>query len=217
MGMTMDDTATASDPRSIRIAPYSGRAIKVSAGDFIRISDPKGQQVSDLWAFVVGDGLDWLSTSQTRDINESLFPAVGQSFYSDKGHPLLTLVEDASPGPHDMLFPACNSALFERAGLPDHPNCRDNLLLAMREEGISLPFVPDPVDFFQNSLPSADGKLDVFASINPPGGFVVLRAECDLLLVVTACSVDFHPTNGDRCTEIDVTVSPGHAQKEVRR
>lgn len=213
----MDDTATASDPRSIRIAPYSGRAIKVSAGDFIRITDPKGQEVSDLWAFLVGDGLDWLSTSQTRDINESLFPTVGQSFYSDMGHPLLTLVEDASPGPHDMLFPACNSALFERAGLPDHPSCRDNLLLAMRKEGISLPFVPDPVDFFQNSLPSADGKLDVFASINPPGGFVVLRAECDLLLVVTACSVDFHPTNGDRCTEIDVTVSPGHTQKEVRR
>lgn len=104
-------------------------------------------------------------------------------------------------------FPACNSALFERAGLPGHPNCRDNLLLAMQAKGISLPFVPDPVDFFQNSLPSADGKLDVLASINPPGGFVVLRAECDLLLVATACSVDFHPTNGDRCTEIDVTVS----------
>ncbi len=203
----MDEKSEPSDHSSVRIAPYSGQAIRVSAGEFIRIIDPKGQQVSDLWAFVVGDTLDWLSTSQTRDINESLFPAVGESFYSDKGRPLLTLVENGSPGPHDMLFPACNAALFERAGLPGHANCRDNLLKAMQEENISLPFVPDPVDFFQNSLPSPDGKLDVFASINPPGGFVVLRTECDLLLVITACSVDFHPTNGDCCTEIDVSVS----------
>lgn len=194
------------------IPPYSGRSIRISAGQFISITDPQGQQVSDLWAFVIGDTLDWLSTSQTRDINESLFPAVGQSFYSDKGRPLLTLVEDGSPGPHDMLFPACNSGLFERVGLPGHPNCRDNLLRAMQEQGISLAFVPDPVDFFQNSLPSADGRLEVSASVNPPGGFVVLRAECDLLLVVTACSVDFHPTNGDRCTEIAVAVSAHHSQ-----
>lgn len=39
---------------------------------------------------------------------------------------------------------------------------------------------------------------------DPPGGNVVLRAEADLFVVVTACSVGFHPTNGDRCTGINV-------------
>ncbi|MGO4835558.1 hypothetical protein AB4144_25240, partial [Rhizobiaceae sp. 2RAB30] len=52
-----------------------------------------------------------------------------------------------------------------------------------------------------------DGRLDVFASINPPGGYVVLEALQDLTVVVTACSVDHHPTNGDRCTEIEIAVS----------
>ena len=47
----------------------------------------------------------------------------------------------------------------------------------------------------------------MLASINPPGGYVVLRAEQELLLVVTACSVDFHPTNGGVCTEIEVEVT----------
>ena len=37
----------------------------------------------------------------------------------------------------------------------------------------------------------------VEASINKPGGYVTLRAEQGLLLVVTTCSVDHHPTNGD--------------------
>jgi uncharacterized protein YcgI (DUF1989 family) len=189
------------------IPPQSGRAIRVNQGDLIRVIDPHGQQVADLWAFVEGAPFDWLSTSQTRDITERMFPAIGESFYSDCGSALLTLVADDSPGPHDMLFPACNAPLFERAGFPNHPNCRDNLLSALAGEGITLAAVPDPVDLFQNSSPQPDGRLDVLPSINPPGGSITLRAEIDLLLVVTACSVDFHPTNGDICTEIQVEVS----------
>jgi len=193
----------------ILVPPQSGRAFRVAQGDLVRIIDPKGQQVADLWAFATGAKLDWLSTSQTRDINECLFPAIGQHFYSANGVPMLTLMENGSPGPHDMLFPACNPALYERAGFPGHPNCQDNLLNALAGEGIDLPFVPDPVDFFQNSLPEPDGHLDVYASINPPGGYVTLRAERDLLLVVTACSVDYYPTNGGVCTEIEVEISAG--------
>jgi uncharacterized protein len=195
----------------IIIAPQSGESFSVRRGDTIRVIDPQGQQVADLWAFVIDNTSvrDWLSTSNTRDITERLFPRVGQSFYGTRGEALLTLIEDASPGPHDMLFPACNRWLYERAGLPDHPSCQDNLLKALGAVGIALPAVPDPVDFFQNSLPEPDGRLDVYASINPPEGYVALRAERDLLLVVTACSVDFHPTNGDRCTEIVVEVTKG--------
>jgi uncharacterized protein YcgI (DUF1989 family) len=189
------------------IPPQSGRAFRVKRGDRIRIIDVKGQQVADLFAFSTEGGLDWLSTSQTRDIAERLFPEIGGIFYSAKAVPMLTFVENGSPGPHDMLFPACDAGLYERAGLPGHPNCRDNLMKALRGEGIELPFAPDPVDFFQNSLPQQDGRLDVLASVNPPGGYVILQAERDLLLVITACSVDFHPTNGGVCTEIEVEIT----------
>jgi uncharacterized protein YcgI (DUF1989 family) len=189
------------------IPPQSGRAFRVKRGDRIRIIDVKGQQVADLFAFSTEGGLDWLSTSQTRDIAERLFPEIGGIFYSAKAVPMLTFLENGSPGPHDMLFPACDAGLYERAGLPGHPNCRDNLMKALRGEGIELPFAPDPVDFFQNSLPQQDGRLDVLASVNPPGGYVILQAERDLLLVITACSVDFHPTNGGVCTEIEVEIT----------
>jgi len=194
--------------RRIHVPPQSGRAFRVGRGERIRVIDPKGQQVADLWAFDTADELDWLSTSQTRDIVERLFPRPGDGFYSYRGRLLLTLVEDASPGPHDMLYPACDAALYERAGFPGHPNCRDNLLAALAGEGIALPWVPDPIDLFQNSPPQPDGRLDVLPSLNPPGGSVTLRAERDLLLVVTACSVDYHPTNGGICTEIEVEIAP---------
>ena len=197
------------EPDRIVVPPQSGRAIRVKRGDRVRIIDLRGQQVSDVWAFSTDGKLDWLSTSQTRDITERLFPKPGDHFYSAAGKIMLTLIEDASPGPHDMLYPACDSALYERAGLPNHPNCRDNLMKALSTEGIEFPFAPDPVDLFQNSLPQPDGTLVVEASINPPGGYVTLRAEQDLLLVVTACSVDHHPTNGGVCTEIEVEITPG--------
>lgn len=194
-------------PRTV-IPPQSGAAFRVSKDYHLRVVDPKGAQVADLWAFSTDGDLDWLSTSQTRDINERLFPAVGEGFYGMSGEKLLTLVEDASPGPHDMLFPACNAALYRRAGFDKHLNCADNMRKALAEAGVSFPFTPDPVDLFQNSLPGADGALVVAPSINPPGGSVTLRAERDLLVVVTACAVDHHPTNGGACTEIEVEVLP---------
>nr|WP_245558749.1 DUF1989 domain-containing protein [Kushneria aurantia] len=73
--------------------------------------------MADLWAFAVdGETLDWLSVSQTRDMTERLFPRVGEHFYSERAYSLLTLIEDNSSCPHDMLFPACNRLLYERAG-----------------------------------------------------------------------------------------------------
>ncbi len=110
------------NPYPAVIPPPSERSFRVSRGDLIRIVDLKGQQVADPWAFATEPELEWLSTSQTRDITERLFPAVGDCFYGQSAEPMLTLVEDGSPGPHDMLFPACDRALYERAGLPGHPN-----------------------------------------------------------------------------------------------
>ena len=48
-------------PHRVTIAPQSGQAIRVKRGDTIRIIDPKGQQVADLWAFALdGPKLEWL-------------------------------------------------------------------------------------------------------------------------------------------------------------
>ncbi len=196
--------------RTINIAPQAGGSLRVRKGEHVRAIDPEGQQVADLWAFAwFENNIDWLSTSQTRDMTERLFPQVGESFYSTQAIRLLTLVENNSPCPHDMLFPACSRGLFERAGFPRHPNCHDNLLAALQAADVEMPIVPDPVNLFQRSEPQRDGRLEVLASNNPPGGNVLMRAEVDLLIVVTACSVDYHPTNGERCTGIVLEVMPG--------
>jgi uncharacterized protein YcgI (DUF1989 family) len=151
-----DEKSRMIDLRKFVIAAQTGRSFQVARGEYIRVIDPEGQQVADLWALTTDGEIDWLSTSQTRDITERLFPSIGESFYSYNAKPMLTLVEDESSGPHDMLFPACNHDLYVRAGLHEHPNCRDNLLTALRNENIRLPVVPDPVNFFQNSPPNTN-------------------------------------------------------------
>lgn len=195
------------------ILPQSGKGFELKKGDYLQVIDVEGSQVADMWAIVINkEKVDWLSASQTRDINERLFPMPGEHFYSDKGYSLLTLIEDNSPCTHDMLFPACNQMLYEKVGLPNHPNCRDNFLGAQKNLGVELPFVPDPVNLFQCSEPQIDGKLEVSASINPPGGNVLLCANENLYVIITACSVDYHPTNGDKCTSIKIKLYSPNVQ-----
>ena len=197
---------TTSGARGLSVPPMSARAVSARAGDEIEIVDVGGQQVADTWAFDTGAAL-WLSTSHTRDLTERVFPLVGQCFVDQHYGPVLTFLEDRSPGFHDMLYPACNPELFEREGFPGHPSCADNSREAMRGHGVVVDPLPDPVNFFQRSLPRADGSIVIEPATSAAGDSVLLRAERDLVLVVSACSVDFWPTNGESCTDLEVRLS----------
>ncbi|WP_037062946.1 DUF1989 domain-containing protein [Pseudonocardia acaciae] len=191
---------------TVTVPAQSGRALAVSEGETVRVVDLQGRQVGDLWAIDARDHDRWLSTSHTRDRQETLVPRVGLEFLDQTGRPILEFVADESPGRHDMLFPPCDTWLYESEGLTDHPNCRDNFLTAAASIGLSLPVVPDPVNVFQNSTPEADGTLVVHSAVSGPGDSASFRALRDLLVVLTACSVDYWPTNGSVCTPLELRV-----------
>jgi uncharacterized protein len=184
------------------VPAMSGRGVAVAAGDVVVVTDVEGRQVGDLWAVDAADHGRWLSTGHTRDVLERLFPRVGESFVDQRYEPILRLRADTSPGAHDMLFPACNPALYERAGLPGHPSCAENFAAAAGAAGVRLPTLPDPVNLFQNSAPGPDGELPVRPPASRAGDRVSLVALRDVVVVLTACAVDFAPTNGDRCTSL---------------
>ena len=197
------------EPTTLLVPPQSGRAIQVREGALVRVVDIEGQQVGDLWVIDAEDHGRWLSTSHTRDRLERLFPRVGERFTDQFGTPILELVADASPGKHDMLFPPCNRWLYERAGLLDHPNCLDNFVAAAAAVAVFLPVVPDPVNVFQNSDPAPDGTLNVDPAASRPGDSASFRALRDVVVVLTACAVDHWPTNGARCTPLELQIGPG--------
>jgi uncharacterized protein YcgI (DUF1989 family) len=174
---------------SIEIAGYAGGAIAVRAGHYVRVVDLEGVQVGDLFAVANDDHDEYLSPSVTRLHNGTLFPAVGQCFFTNRDRPVLTFTMDHSPGIHDMLYASCNGNWYGGRGMgDDHPNCRDNYFAAARAAGIDHAIQPDPVNIFQNTRPAADGTLFVAVTISKPGDYVTLRAEIDCIVVLTACS-----------------------------
>ena len=175
---------------SIEVPGYSGKSARVGSGQYIRITDIVGGQIGDLFAISAKDHEEYLSPSVTRLYNLSLFPKVGQPFYSNKDQPILEFVEDHSPGRHDMLMASCNKKMFEDFGFEDHPNCRDNYFKAAAEAGIKHKTKPDPVNFFQNTPAMPDGSILAGVTMSQPGDYVVLQAKMDIILILTACSTE---------------------------
>lgn len=195
--------------RIIDIPPQSAQGVRLAAGQTLRIVDVAGAQVADLFARNADNPNEWLSTSHTRGGLWRLFPEPGQPFLSNYFVPLLWFEADDSPGTHDMFFSACSPAMYAALGHHDpHPSCQENFFAAARELGWCPEREPDPVNFFQNTPVAADGTLTSAPAPSGPGDSVTLRAQVDLLVVVTACSMDLKPINGDHCTGIRLEIFP---------
>ena len=104
---------------------------------------------------------------------------------------MLTFLDDTSPGRHDMAFAPCDPGFYiDRGGDASHPNCRDNFYQAINKLDIKMERVPDPFNLFQNTVPMVDGDYDSGQTLTNPGDYVEFRTEVDVIVVVTACSVD---------------------------
>lgn len=189
------------------LAARTGRAVRMSAGSTVEIVNPGGSQVVDTWALCLPEGTEHLSVEHTRVLLGRLVPRVGDVLYSDRREPVLTLTHDTSPGVHDMLVPACDPARYRLLGAEGHANCQDNFLGAVAAAGLTPPWaarVPSPLNLFMNVPVDADGTLTFAAPRSAPGDQVRLRAERDLLLVISACPQDLVPVNGRQQSPADV-------------
>jgi uncharacterized protein YcgI (DUF1989 family) len=111
----------------IDIPAREGRAWRLEAGDRFRVIDVEGRQVGDLWAFAQADVGEYHSAPHTRVECGRVFPRPGEHFWSNRRRPILTLLEDRSPGIHDMLMAACDPARYVRLGVEGpHASCQDN-------------------------------------------------------------------------------------------
>lgn len=195
----------------IHIPKQSGRAVVLAAGELLRVIDPAGRQVADLVAFGHPDRAVRFSTDETRDVEEAISITTGHGLYAATGERLLTIVAD-DVGRHDLLYPWCNRRLYARIwGQPDHPNCFDNLLAALAPYGVTAAELPMPFNVFMHVAVHPDGRMEVLPPRSRPGDSLLLRAERDLLVAVSACSVDEAPCNGFDPTPIDLEVYPADA------
>jgi uncharacterized protein len=199
---TRADTTAPGTPRVL--PARDGVAVPLSAGSVIEITNPGGSQVVDTWALRVPDSAEHLSVEHTRVMLGRLVPRTGDTLYSNRREAVLTFVEDTSPGTHDMLIPACDPARYRLLGAEGHANCHDNFLAAIAPAGLAPLPVPNPLNLFMNVPVAPDGALSFAAPRSAPGDRVRLRAEQDLLIVLSACPQDLLPVNGHHRQPADI-------------
>ena len=172
-------------------------AFKMKVNEQIKITNIEGSQVVDAWAFYEPDIEEFMSNEHTRSCLEKLIPTVGDSLFSNRRRPILTIVEDTSPGIHDLLLSACDIDRYRLLGVEGyHRNCTDNLREAMAEVGLTLNEVPSPFNIFENVKINENGELSITPPEVQPGDTITLRAELDITLVLSCCPMDIALTNG---------------------
>lgn len=197
---------------SVIVQAGHGRAFRVPGGAALKVINPRGTQAVDTWAFHFGASrsatpLEFLSMEHTRSVHSTIFVTRGMQMMSSERRVMLTLIEDTSPGVHDTLLPACNAAIYRELGCPpDHRSCAANLREALAEAGLAVPFTPPPLNLFMNVPVGASGALDRLPPVARPGDYVVLRAEMDLVVVLSACPQDVTPINGAERKPTDIEV-----------
>ena len=189
----------------IDVPAREGRGVRVAAGHRFRVIDVEGGQVADTFAFRADDVSEYHSAEHTRAVVSRLFPRVGEQFVTNHRRPILTLVEDRSPGIHDMLCAACDPERYSGLGVEGwHASCQENLRRAMGELGVPEVEVPQPINLFMNIPVREGGALGWEPAPTAAGDSVTLRAEMDCYVVVSACPQDIVPINGLNPTPIAI-------------
>lgn len=189
-----------------RIEPRSGAAFSVNKGDMLTIVDPQGAQVSDLLAYSAHDVREVVSNGRTFDYEETIKLTTDHRLWSNRSNPMLTIVQD-DVGTHDFLLTPCSTATFRHfyPDKPVHRGCFGNLAEALAPYGVEEDMIPTAFNVFMNvPVKPSDGSLSVEPPVSEPGDRIVLRAEMDLVIGLTACSA--YASNGGSFKPIDYEV-----------
>ena len=197
------DSAVSPDGRpeagiTYRVPPRCGVAVRVVAGRSIRVMNTHGSQVCDFWALCDGAPHEFLSMAHCHTETGGIMPAVGDVMVSNRRRPMLTITSDDSPGVHDTVIASCDWPRYQVLGCSEyHDNCADNFRMALMAIGEAAGHVPDPFNLWMNIPVSPQGRISWEAPVSSAGHSIVMRAETDIIAVMSACPQDLTPVNGD--------------------
>jgi uncharacterized protein len=143
----------------------------------------------------------------TVKVQGNSYVGKGTVLYSDAGMPLFTVIEDTL-GRHDTVYGCCsNPNNYLRYRVRTTESCYSNFLTELAKHGLDRSAIVSNVNFFMQVPIEADGAAGVAADVSPPGSYVDLRAEMDVLAVLSNCPQMHNPCNGYNPTPIRVVVS----------
>lgn len=184
---------------------------EIKQGQTFRIVDLEGNQAADVLFYNAKDPSERYSAMDTIRQQGNLYLSAGTNLISNAQNTLLTIVADTC-GRHDTLGGACatesNTVRYSLEKRCMHA-CRDSWMLAIAEHpefGISKRDITHNINFFMNVPVTPEGGLTFADGISAPGKYVELKAEMDIVMLISNCPQLNNPCNGYNPTPIEVIV-----------
>jgi len=181
----------------------------VSAGQTLRVVDVEGNQAVDFLLYAAADDAERYSAQDTVAAQQNLFLRTGAVLRSNEGRAMMTITA-TSVDYHDTIGGACscesNTLRYGHHTKAQHA-CVENFLEANLTEGRGKRDMVSNINFFMNVPVEPDGALGIVDGISAPGLTVDLRAEMDVIVVVSNCPQINNPCNAFNPTSVRMIVT----------
>lgn len=179
-------------------------------GQTVRIVDVEGNQSADTLFFNADDYSDRYSAQDTIREQGSIYLTTGTRLLSNEGNVLLTIVADTC-GRHDTLGGACSteSNMVRYALEKRHMHaCRQSFVKGVLDwkHGLEKRDIASNVNFFMNVPVAPEGELTFADGVSSAGKYVELRAEMDVLMLMSNCPQLNNPCNAFNPTPLRILI-----------
>jgi uncharacterized protein len=183
---------------------------EIHKGQIVRIVDLEGNQSADTLFFNARDYSDRYSSQDTIREQGNNYLTTGTRLLSSGGGVLLTIVADTC-GRHDTLGGACaTESNMVRYGVETrHMHaCRQSFVKGIQQwkHGLEKRDLPSNINFFMNVPVTPEGELHFTDGVSGPGKYVELRAEMDVLMLISNCPQLNNPCNAFNPTALQVLI-----------
>ena len=183
----------------------------VRSGQTLRIIDLGGNQAVDCLLYNANDPTERYSAHDTVVAQRNIFLVAGTQLMSNEGAPMMTITATTCAY-HDTIGGACSreSNTLRYGHHTGHQHaCVDNFLDEGMRHGLTKRDLVSNINWFMNVPVGDDGTLGIVDGISAPGLSVDVRAEMDVLVLISNCPQINNPCNGFNPTPVRVVVIDG--------
>jgi urea carboxylase-associated protein 2 len=166
--------------------------VRLRRGEGLRIVDASGKSSVSMIGWREEDTSERINCADTVKVQWSAALSKGRVILSDMGRVLVSIVEDTC-GAHDLMVGGSTPASTLEAFGAASRNTHENFLAASAKVGLGLRDIPPCVTFFAPVSVDATGRFVWNAGRKRPGDFVDLRAEMNVVLVLSNCAHPLDP------------------------
>jgi urea carboxylase-associated protein 2 len=194
-------------------------AARSRAGTRLRLTDLAGDASPSLLLFNAERPVERLNIADTLKVQWNGYLGQGRLLLSDMGRVLASLIEDTA-GTHDAFCGASNQASNARKygdgfNHGAHPNARDRFSLGVAKFGLGRKDIHPCLNLFKEVRIAQGGETVIDIGPYPPGRFVTLRAEMDLIVVLANCPHVLDPRPDYAVTPLRATAWRGPVTPEA--